>query len=716
MTSTATDQITGFSGSLAVKQPVRLATLVDIVLEGLIAIDGIVPAEGDRVLVKAQATPSQNGIYIASTGVWSRAADFDATGKAVKGTQVWVTDGTTQAGTLWIVSAANPIVIDTSALTWQAGNAYQAGAAMAAAIIAATSKPTPVAADRIGYVNSVDNSFVQMTWAQMMAALLPGSQGDPGVGVPTGGTTGQVLKKASEADYDTEWGSGGVVVLNVKDFGATGGGDDTPDREAIQAAIDAAAALPTGGTVHFPDGHGEIYAIEEPLIWKPKVSFHLGSRAVVRATAAMDAVLQSGVGSEALSTVFLVGGRWDCNYLAKRAIHIKQGARVLMSDFAMEKCGAYVDGTSETTSAYIQIGDAAQTSTSYEINISNFLMYRTLDGGSPTPAPANNYGIYSHSASDSQIAHGGINGVKKGVYGALAHWKISTVHVWNYTPEQGHLINGFHSANFGGVHFMGNQVDCGTGVVAFLIDGASPNHPSSVFGNQVHCTEGTDNTGYAFGTGSGSVVTFVGNTITCDVSHRYASSFGGTTTDTTRVGNRVVNVVNGTSDRVRSLTVFDQGGTQTETRLVSGSYTSYLVQFASGAFNLSTNGGLGFLSGSSFVLGLYQDLLGRVVLNKGYALGTQYVAPATGASVTINDDTSMLVINPAATIAALTVVMPASPVDGQVVRISSSQIVTTLTLNANAGQTMKNGVTSLTAGQSFGRIYRAADATWYAGP
>lgn len=175
MTSTAADQINGFSGSLALKQPVRLATLVDIVLEGLIAIDGIVPAEGDRVLVKAQATPSQNGIYIASTGVWSRAADFDATGKAVKGTQVWVTDGTTQAGTLWIVSAANPIVIDTSALTWQAGNAYQAGAAMAAAIIAATSKSTPVAADRIGYVNSVDNSLVQMTWAQMMAALLPGA-------------------------------------------------------------------------------------------------------------------------------------------------------------------------------------------------------------------------------------------------------------------------------------------------------------------------------------------------------------------------------------------------------------------------------------------------------------------------------------------------------------------------------------------------------------
>lgn len=175
MTSTATDQITGFSGSLALKQPVRLATLVDIVLEGLIAIDGIVPAEGDRVLVKAQATPSQNGIYIASTGIWSRAVDFDATGKVVKGTQVWVTDGATLAGTLWLVSAANPVIVDTSALTWQAGNAYQQGAAMATAIIAATSKATPVAADQFGYVNSVDNSLVQMTWAQMMAALLPGA-------------------------------------------------------------------------------------------------------------------------------------------------------------------------------------------------------------------------------------------------------------------------------------------------------------------------------------------------------------------------------------------------------------------------------------------------------------------------------------------------------------------------------------------------------------
>ena len=36
-----------------------------------------------------------------------------------------------------------------------------------------------------------------------------GNTGLNGVGVPTGGTTGQVLAKNSNADYDTEWVNGG---------------------------------------------------------------------------------------------------------------------------------------------------------------------------------------------------------------------------------------------------------------------------------------------------------------------------------------------------------------------------------------------------------------------------------------------------------------------------------------------------------------------------
>lgn len=35
--------------------------------------------------------------------------------------------------------------------------------------------------------------------------VMDGSQGDPGIGIASGGTTGQVLKKKSGTDYDTEW-------------------------------------------------------------------------------------------------------------------------------------------------------------------------------------------------------------------------------------------------------------------------------------------------------------------------------------------------------------------------------------------------------------------------------------------------------------------------------------------------------------------------------
>lgn len=42
----------------------------------------------------------------------------------------------------------------------------------------------------------------------------PGPQGDPGPGVDAGGTTGQILAKASGTDYDTEWVDRFVVAAN----------------------------------------------------------------------------------------------------------------------------------------------------------------------------------------------------------------------------------------------------------------------------------------------------------------------------------------------------------------------------------------------------------------------------------------------------------------------------------------------------------------------
>ena len=89
------------------KFPVRVATTASLqnstpqwaaeTFSGLQTIDGVVLAEGDRVLVKDQVDQQYNGIYVASTGTWVRAKD------ALTPEQQWnesvsVLSGTTNGG------------------------------------------------------------------------------------------------------------------------------------------------------------------------------------------------------------------------------------------------------------------------------------------------------------------------------------------------------------------------------------------------------------------------------------------------------------------------------------------------------------------------------------------------------------------------------------------------------------------------------------------
>jgi hypothetical protein len=113
-----TDRVDGFSSSVAVKYPVRVATTANITLSGLQSIDGVTVVDGDRVLVKDQTTGADNGIYVARATAWERAKDLDGNRDAVKGTSVRVTDGAINGGYSFRVSASNPITIGTTSMTW----------------------------------------------------------------------------------------------------------------------------------------------------------------------------------------------------------------------------------------------------------------------------------------------------------------------------------------------------------------------------------------------------------------------------------------------------------------------------------------------------------------------------------------------------------------------------------------------------------------------
>jgi hypothetical protein len=99
---------------------VNAATTANIALSGLLTVDGVVLGLNWRVLVKNQTTPSQNGIYLAQTGAWTRPIDADASGEIYAGLKVSVTMGLVNGGTVWGCTAtgATPWVPGTSTSTW----------------------------------------------------------------------------------------------------------------------------------------------------------------------------------------------------------------------------------------------------------------------------------------------------------------------------------------------------------------------------------------------------------------------------------------------------------------------------------------------------------------------------------------------------------------------------------------------------------------------
>ena len=190
MPSTATDRLAGLTTSVAVKAPCRLKTTANHALSGLSAIDGVTPAADDRILVGSNTDATENGIYNAQAGDWTRALDFDGSLDAVGGTQVSVTSGTASGGTYWRVSGNGAVDIATDEIEFEPG--------------------------------SVDTA----------AAITFTPAG-------TGATSRTVQDKLRD-------------VISVKDYGALGN-DSGNDAAAFQAALDYLVSI-GGGCLYVPNG------------------------------------------------------------------------------------------------------------------------------------------------------------------------------------------------------------------------------------------------------------------------------------------------------------------------------------------------------------------------------------------------------------------------------------------------------------------------------
>lgn len=173
--STATDAATkqyvdNVVNGLAWKSPVRAATTANITLSGAQTIDGVAVIAGDRVLVKDQSTGSQNGVYVAAAGAWTRATDMDTSAESVANSTVLVQEGTVNGDKSYTLATNAPITLGTTSLTFTqvgggSGTTYVAGNGLtespAGTFNVGAGTGVTIAADTVG----VDTSVVVRKYA-----------------------------------------------------------------------------------------------------------------------------------------------------------------------------------------------------------------------------------------------------------------------------------------------------------------------------------------------------------------------------------------------------------------------------------------------------------------------------------------------------------------------------------------------------------------------
>lgn len=91
---------------------------IDLSTGGLLTLDGVTLSAGNRVLVKDQTAPAENGIYTANSGAWVRAEDYNTANEVQAGDFTFVSGGSLYEATGW-VQILPVTTLGTDPIEWQ---------------------------------------------------------------------------------------------------------------------------------------------------------------------------------------------------------------------------------------------------------------------------------------------------------------------------------------------------------------------------------------------------------------------------------------------------------------------------------------------------------------------------------------------------------------------------------------------------------------------
>jgi collagen type VII alpha len=235
---------------------VATANVTTLTTTGTTTLDGYSLASGDLVLLTAQSTASQNGVWsIPSSGSWTRPTEF-AAGAVIKGRTITILNGTTYANTQWVLDAPTAgLTIDTTSQTWKQ--------AFSGTYVTVANLP-------VALINSYGGGTAQ-TASQNNAAFLAaynflgGASGQGVIEFGTGIYSVGNLQQIPIAGYKIKGQGKGATILNFVGTGdcinmhaATWGGGNvgllgTAGCEIEGLSIDGTGATGTANGIHFGD-------------------------------------------------------------------------------------------------------------------------------------------------------------------------------------------------------------------------------------------------------------------------------------------------------------------------------------------------------------------------------------------------------------------------------------------------------------------------------
>lgn len=118
--ATTKQYVDGLIQGLKGKTSVRAATGTadgSITTSGLKTIDDVSLLAGERVLIKNQQYPKDNGIYIVGTGAWARADDSNSWTELISAF-VFVEEGTVNGDSGWLCTVDPGKLLETDPVTW----------------------------------------------------------------------------------------------------------------------------------------------------------------------------------------------------------------------------------------------------------------------------------------------------------------------------------------------------------------------------------------------------------------------------------------------------------------------------------------------------------------------------------------------------------------------------------------------------------------------